>query len=73
MSAGATVVIDDVLIIRATDLGWLCEIDGERIFVGRLQVAPGTTVPPVGGRGLLALTPSGAHDLGLAHRCRATG
>jgi hypothetical protein len=69
----ATVIVDNVLIVRASDLGWLCEIDGERVFVGRLQVAPGAAMPAVGARGPVSLTVSGAYDLGLAPGHRATG
>jgi hypothetical protein len=48
-------VFPDVLILDRTDVGWFCEIEGRRVFVARLQVAPGTVVPVAGTRGPLAI------------------
>ena len=61
----APFVLDDVHVVRETDLGWTCEIRGRTIFVGRLQTIPGTTVPRVGDRGRVTLTTAAARDLGL--------
>jgi hypothetical protein len=58
-------VLDDVRVVRETDLGWTCDIGGRTVFVGRLQTVPGTTVPSVGERGRLTLSASAARDLGL--------
>jgi hypothetical protein len=45
----------DVLVLHAADTGWLCEIETHRVFVGRLQIEPGTTVPTEGMRGPLTI------------------
>jgi hypothetical protein len=68
-----TVIVDEVLIVRQTDFGWFCEIDGAPLFVGRLQIPPGTEVPPVGQRGSLTLTVNAARDLGLVPAERMQG
>jgi hypothetical protein len=61
----APFVVDDVRVVRHTDLGWTCEIGGRTIFVGRLQIVAGSSVPRVGDRGRLTLTRAAARDLGL--------
>ena len=65
MRDAAPFVIDDVRVVRQTDLGWTCQIAGRTVFVGRLQTVPGTSVPGVGERGRLTLTTAAARDLGL--------
>jgi len=60
-----TFTLDDVLVIRQSDLGWLCDIGGRPTFLGRLQVPPGFSMPPEGQRGTIALTMVAATDLGL--------
>jgi hypothetical protein len=64
----APFVVDDVHVVRATDLGWTCEIGGRTVFIGRLQIVPGTTVPGVGERGPITLTTTAARDLALTGR-----
>jgi hypothetical protein len=59
------VTVPDVLIVRRTDFGWLCEIARQAVFLGTLQIAPGTLVPVDGERGPVTLTLSAARDLGL--------
>ena len=61
----APFVIDHVRVVRQTDLGWTCEIRGRTVFIGRLQIVPGSSLPPVGGEGRLTLTAAAARDLGL--------
>jgi hypothetical protein len=62
------VIVDDVLVVRATELGWLCEIERRPTFLGKLQVAPGTRVPREGQRGPVTVTLAAAVDLGLSRR-----
>jgi hypothetical protein len=62
------VIVDDVLVVRQTDLGWLCEIESRPTFLGTLQVAPGTSMPREGQRGPITLTLAAALDLGLSRR-----
>lgn len=64
MSAGRTIVVD-VLVIERRDTGWLCEIDHRPMFIAKLQIAPGTSVPGEGQRGTVRLTAAAAQDLGL--------
>lgn len=45
----------DVLVLIRRDGGWVCEIDRTPVWVGELQVEPGTTVPTPGTRGPLTI------------------
>jgi hypothetical protein len=60
-----TFIVDDVLVVRELDLGWLCEIAGKPCFVGKLQVARGARMPSEGKRGPMKITASALQDLGL--------
>jgi hypothetical protein len=60
-----TFVVDDVLVIRNLELGWLCEIAGRPHFVGKLQIVPGTRMPTEGKRGPMKITTSAVQSLGL--------
>jgi hypothetical protein len=59
------VYLNDVLVVRETENGVFCEIDGRPTFLGKLQLALGTKLPPVGERGTIAITRMAAQDLGL--------
>jgi hypothetical protein len=59
------VYLTDVLVIRETDHGVFCEIDGRLTFLGKLQLALNTTLPPAGERGTIAITRMAAQDLDL--------
>ena len=63
--AGDTYRCEDVLVLKRSEDGWHCEIRGRRVFVGQLQIAPGTSVPSQGTRGPLTLTAAAAQDLAL--------
>jgi hypothetical protein len=53
----------DVLVLRRSDAGWFCEISDRAVFVGQLQIAPGTSVPSEGQRGAMTLTAQGAEEV----------
>jgi hypothetical protein len=53
----------DVLVVRRSDAGWFCEISDRPVFVGQLQLAPGTSVPSEGQRGAITLTAQGAEEV----------
>ena len=59
------VYLNDVLVVRETEHGVFCEIEGRPTFLGKLQLALGTTPPRVGTRGAIAITRMAAQDLGL--------
>ena len=59
------VYLNNVLIVRETEHGVFCEIEGRPTFLGKLQLALGTTLPLVGERGPIAITRMAAQDLGL--------
>ena len=59
------VTIPDVEVLADTGLGYRVRVDGRELFIGRLQLPPGTWPPAVGYRGSLVLLPSAAWDLGL--------
>jgi hypothetical protein len=51
----ATVVLDDVEVVRETELALLCRIGGQRHWVARMQLLAGTDVRHAGDRGRLVL------------------
>jgi hypothetical protein len=55
----------DVLVVKQTELGWLCEIHGRPTHLGTLQISPGTMMPREGERGRIYVTEAAAYDLGL--------
>ena len=59
------VYVEEVLVVRETENGVFCEIDGRPTFLGKLQLALDTKLPPVGERGTIAITRMAAQDLGL--------
>jgi hypothetical protein len=62
MPTDATVFYD-VLVLHRTELGWLCEIEQCRVFVARVQIAAGTSMPPEGERGAIAIAGHAADDI----------
>lgn len=64
-ATGDSVRCEDVLVLQRAETGWHCEIRGRRLFVGQLQIAPGTSVPGEGQRGPMTLTAAAAEDLGI--------
>lgn len=62
-SPSDVIVVGEVLVVRRTDLGWFCEVDGHRVFVANLQVASPSEMPAQGQRGPVALTRVGYRDL----------
>ena len=62
----------DVLVLHQTDVGWLCEIDGRRVFVAKLQIEPGTMMPGEGQRGPVTIATFAVDDItekiGRRHR-----
>ncbi len=51
MSTSGPQTFPDVLVIKRRDGGWVCEIDRMPVWIGELQVEPGTVVPAPGTRG----------------------
>jgi len=48
-------VFHDVLVLHATDRGWLCQIQGAAVFVARAELDPDTVMPAVGERGIVTV------------------
>jgi hypothetical protein len=63
-----TVVVNDVLIVRRMEQGWLCEIAGRPAFLDKVQVAPGTRLPSEGRRGPVVVMLTAAAGLGVPRR-----
>ncbi len=63
MSTSGPYTSTDVLVLHATDVGWLCEIEDRRVFVGKLQIEPGTKVPSEGHRGPLTIRAQAINDI----------
>jgi hypothetical protein len=59
------VAYDDVRVLRRSDPGLWCRIDGVELFVARLVPRPGTTVRMAGDRGRLVVPEWFALDHGL--------
>lgn len=58
----------EILVVRELELGWLCEIAGRPTFVGRLQLPPGSHMPPERQRGSVRMPVAMAMELGLLAR-----
>jgi hypothetical protein len=70
----AGIVFEDVVALRATDLGLKCRLQERAVFVGLLQMLEGTTVRRAGDVGRLIIPRRALQDLGLtepAERARA--
>ena len=62
------VAVEDVLVHSHTDFGWHCEMAGHAVFLGTLEIAPGTPMPTPGQRGTVMLTAATARALNLEKR-----
>ncbi len=62
---GGPHVVRDVLVLRAGDFGWLCQIRDRQVFIGRLEVEPGTRVPRAGRRGPVTLAADAVRHLAV--------
>lgn len=60
------VVFPDVLVLHHNDMGWLCQFEGRPVFVVRLQVEPGTTMPADGERGPVTIAAVAVGDVRAA-------
>ena len=59
------VLVEDVVVVRRSDVGWYCTIRGSTVLVSELQVAPGFLMPAEGQRGTIQLRAAALADLGL--------
>ncbi len=59
------VYLDDVLVLRESEHGVFCEIDGRPTFIGKFELALDNKLPPVGERGMIAITRRAAQGLGV--------
>ncbi len=62
---GDGVVEVQATVVRRTQFGWFCEINGKRMFVAMGQIARGFEMPVDGTCGPIALTAAGFSDLEL--------
>ncbi len=62
----APTTFPDVLVPHQTDLGWLCEIEDRHVFVGKVQIEPGTTTPGEGTRGPVTIAGYAVADIRAA-------
>ncbi len=60
--AGSLTLVD-VLVLHRTGTGWLCEIEGRRVFIGQLQVEPGELMPGEGQRGPIVIAAHAVADV----------
>jgi hypothetical protein len=67
MTADRPIVLD-VLVVRALERGWLCEIAGRPTFVGKLQMPPNARMPAERERGPVGFPVAVATELGLLAR-----
>jgi len=49
--ATAPLVLHDVHVLHATDLGWLCRVGEAQVFIAKLEVDPEVLMPAEGERG----------------------
>jgi len=48
-------VLSDVLILHETDLGWLCLVGDQQVFLARLEITVDTIIPAVGERATVTI------------------
>jgi hypothetical protein len=65
MTDSNEVVLDGVRVVADNGLALKCVIDRREVWVGRLQILPGSTVRAVGDFGRLVIPTWLADDLGL--------
>ena len=65
-SDDAVVQVEDVEVVRRSDIGWYCTIQGRTVLVTVLQVAPGFLMPAEGRHGPIRIRGSALPDLQLA-------
>lgn len=58
-----TVLIPNVKVVSQSDLGWFCEHDGRRMFIGTGQIPPGARLPAVGTCGTVEVHAFALRDL----------
>jgi hypothetical protein len=49
------VTYHDVLVLHATDRGWLCRIGDGQVFIARTELAADTVMPTEGQRGTVTI------------------
>jgi hypothetical protein len=59
-------VVADVVVVRRSDFGWQCMIEGRPVFVANLQIPRGFVMPIEGQSGPVMLTAAAIHDLGIS-------
>jgi hypothetical protein len=65
MSNPTDIVFEDVRVVADNGMALQCVVDRRTVWVGRLQVLPGSTVRAVGDRGRLVIPDWLARDLRL--------
>jgi hypothetical protein len=61
-------VYENVLVVRRSEFGWHCVIEGRAVFLGQREIAPDATMPREGERGRVTLTADAAENLNLRSR-----
>ncbi len=62
------VVFENVLVMRRSEFGWHCVIDGRAVFLGHQEIAQGCTMPQEQRHGRVVLTATAARNLNLHAR-----
>jgi hypothetical protein len=55
MTGPSARIFDDVLVLTRRDGGWVCDFGGRPVWIGELQIEPGTLVPLPGTRGSVTI------------------
>lgn len=58
-------MVADVAVVRRSDVGWQCMIEGRPVFVANIQIARGFVMPREGTTGPIMLTAAAIDDLKL--------
>jgi hypothetical protein len=48
-------VLHDVLVLHQTNLGCLCQVGDQQVFISWLEITPGTEMPHEGERGTVTI------------------
>lgn len=67
LNGDSVAMVAEVLVVGRSDVGWLCEVDGNRVFLATSQIPPGFQMPEVGERGAIQIATVAAQVLKLSH------
>ena len=62
LNGDSVAMVAEVLVMGRSDVGWLCEVEGNQDFWATSQIAPGFQMPELGEGGAIQIADSAAID-----------